>query len=289
MQINHQPANLTVTIDANLNLRHLQDELKKSGQFLPVGPFENDVTVQEIVDYNLLGPHATEHGILRNWVLGLTAHVNGEDVEFGSQVMKNVAGYDVSRLMVGAMGTLGCILDVSLKVLPKPQHECCLSLAMPPADIIDLICSWRREAALTAAAFVDRQLVLRFSGSHQEVSRVVRKCPGVAVADTVFSDLRDLKFSKTGNLLRLSVAVDSSYGLKEAVAVDWAGGIRWLEDSTLDLAQLSEGHAVQYFGRPGSKQRFSPLSAGLELIHRNIKQEFDPTGLFNYQRLYGAW
>jgi FAD/FMN-containing dehydrogenase len=71
--------------------------------------------------------------------------------------------------------------------------------------------------------------------------------------------------------------------------VDWAGGIRWLEDSTLGLAQLSEGHGVQYFGRPDIKQRFSPLSAGLDLIHRNIKQEFDPTGLFNYQRLYGAW
>ena len=118
MQINHQPANLTVTIDANLNLRHLQDELKKSGQFLPVGPFKNDVTVQEIVDYNLLGPHAIEHGILRNWVLGLTAHVNGEDVEFGSQVMKNVAGYDMTKLFIGVQGKLGEVKQVIFKVLP---------------------------------------------------------------------------------------------------------------------------------------------------------------------------
>jgi hypothetical protein len=118
MQINHQPANLTVTIDANLNLRHLQDELKKSGQFLPVGPFKNDVTVQEIVAHNLLGPHATQHGILRNWVLGLTAHVNGEDVEFGSQVMKNVAGYDITKLFIGAQGKLGEVKQVIFKVLP---------------------------------------------------------------------------------------------------------------------------------------------------------------------------
>ena len=119
MQINHQPENLTVTVDANFTLCHLQDELKKSGQFLPVGPFKNDVTVQEIVDHNLLGPHATEHGILRNWVLGLTAYVNGEDVEFGSQVMKNVAGYDMTKLFIGAQGELGEVKQVIFKVLPN--------------------------------------------------------------------------------------------------------------------------------------------------------------------------
>jgi len=119
MQINHQPANLTVTIDANLTLRQLQDELKKSGQFLPVGPFENNFTIQEIINHNLLGPHATEHGILRNWVLGLTAHVNGKDVEFGSQVMKNVAGYDMTKLFIGAQGKLGEVKQTIFKVLPN--------------------------------------------------------------------------------------------------------------------------------------------------------------------------
>jgi len=119
MKINHQPANLTVNVNANLTLRHLQDELKKSGQFLPVGPFYNDFTVQEMVDYNLLGPHGIEHGILRNWVLGLTANVNGEDVEFGSQVMKNVAGYDMTKLFIGAQGKLGEVKQVIFKVLPN--------------------------------------------------------------------------------------------------------------------------------------------------------------------------
>ena len=119
MQIDHQPANLTVNVNANLTLRDLQNELKKSRQFLPVGPFDNDVTVQEIVDYNLLGPQTIEHGILRNWVLGLTAHVNGEDVEFGSQVMKNVAGYDMTKLFIGAQGKLGEVKQVIFKVLPN--------------------------------------------------------------------------------------------------------------------------------------------------------------------------
>ena len=119
MQIDHQPANLTVNVNANLTLRDLQNELKKSGQFLPVGPFYNDVTVQEIVNYNLLGPHAIEHGILRNWVLGLTANVNGEDVGFGSQVMKNVAGYDMTKLFIGAQGKLGEVKQVIFKVLPS--------------------------------------------------------------------------------------------------------------------------------------------------------------------------
>tara|TARA_B110000263_G_scaffold116722_1_gene101768 strand:- start:352 stop:1011 length:660 start_codon:yes stop_codon:yes gene_type:complete len=119
MQINHQPANLTVTVDANLTLLQLQYELQKSGQFLPVGPFVNDVTIQEIVDHNLLGPHAIEHGILRNWVLGLTAYINGEDVELGSQVMKNVAGYDMTKLFIGTQGKLGEVKQVIFKVLPN--------------------------------------------------------------------------------------------------------------------------------------------------------------------------
>ncbi len=132
MQINHQPANLTVTVDANLTLLQLQDELKKSGQFLPVGPFVNDVTIQEIVAHNLVGPHAIEHGILRNWVLGVTAHVNGEDVKFGSQVMKNVAGYDMTKLFIGTQSKLGEVKQVIFKVLPNQfqvNHQ--------PSNILD--------------------------------------------------------------------------------------------------------------------------------------------------------
>jgi len=126
MLINHQPENLTVSVDANLTLGQLQNKLKKSNQFLPVGPFMNEVTLKEIIDYNLLGPHAIEHGILRNWVLGLTAHVNGEDVEFGSQVMKNVAGYDMTKLFIGTYGKLGVVKQVIFKVLPNQfqvDHE----------------------------------------------------------------------------------------------------------------------------------------------------------------------
>ncbi|MBC8312060.1 MAG: FAD-binding oxidoreductase [Candidatus Marinimicrobia bacterium] len=132
MHINHQPENLTVIVDANLTLRKLQAKLELSGQFLPVGPFENDVTIKNIVDYNLLGPHAIEHGILKNWVLGLTAHVNGEDVEFGAQVMKNVAGYDMTKLFIGAQCKLGKVKQVIFKVLPhqyKVGHE--------PSKILD--------------------------------------------------------------------------------------------------------------------------------------------------------
>lgn len=126
MYINHQPENLTVSVDAKMTLRQLQDELKKSDQFLPVGPFTNEITIKEIIDYNLLGPHAIEHGVLKNWILGLTAHVNGDDVKFGSQVMKNVAGYDMTKLFIGAHSKLGLVKQVIFKVLPNQfqvDHE----------------------------------------------------------------------------------------------------------------------------------------------------------------------
>jgi len=126
MYINHQPENLTVSVDAKMTLRQLQDELKKSDQFLPVGPFTNEITIKEVIDYNLLGPHAIEHGVLKNWILGLTAHVNGDDVKFGSQVMKNVAGYDMTKLFIGAHSKLGLVKQVIFKVLPNQfqvDHE----------------------------------------------------------------------------------------------------------------------------------------------------------------------
>ena len=132
MYINHQPENLTVSVDAKMTLSQLQNELKKSGQFLPVGPFKHEITIKEIIDYNLLGPHAIEYGVLKNWVLGLTAHVNGEDVKFGSQVMKNVAGYDMTKLFIGTQGNLGKVKQVIFKILPNQfqvNHE--------PSKILD--------------------------------------------------------------------------------------------------------------------------------------------------------
>jgi hypothetical protein len=154
MHINHHPENLTVTVDANLTLRKLQAKLETSGQFLPVGPFENDITIKDIVDNNLLGPHAIEHGVLKNWVLGLTAHVNGEDVEFGAQVMKNVAGYDMTKLFIGAQCQLGKVKQVIFKVLPnqyKVDHEPSTILngarvVLELSQIEDLIPDIKKEA-----------------------------------------------------------------------------------------------------------------------------------------------
>ena len=131
MHFNHQPENLTISVDAKITLRNLQEKLEKSKQFLPVGPFKNDVTIKEIIDHNLLGPHAIEHGILKHWVLGLTAHVNDKEVKFGSQVMKNVAGYDMTKLFIGTQGNLGGVKQVIFKVLPnqfRVDHAPCTIL-----------------------------------------------------------------------------------------------------------------------------------------------------------------
>ena len=131
MHFNHQPENLTISVDAKITLRNLQEKLEKSKQFLPVGPFENDVTLKEIIDHNLLGPHAIEHGILKHWVLGLTAYVNCKNVKFGSQVMKNVAGYDMTKLFIGTQGNLGGVKQVIFKVLPnqfRVDHAPCTIL-----------------------------------------------------------------------------------------------------------------------------------------------------------------
>jgi len=290
--INYRPEELVVTVRAGTRLSELNAVLAESDQYLAFDPpqYGGDPTIGGIVASGLSGPGRPFRGAVRDALLGLTlATSDGTAVHFGGEVMKNVAGYDVSRLMVGAMGTLGCLLDVSIKVMPKPEHECCLSLDVRVDAVLDKIRSWQREPAVSAVSFVAGKLLLRFSGTYEEVNRMASRCPGEVVPDRVFSDLRDLKFATSGDLLRLSVAANSGYGLDHAIAVDWAGGIRWIEDSGLELADLEQGHAAQYFGRAELKQRFSPLSAGLQNIHNKLKQEFDSTGLFNYQRLCEAW
>jgi glycolate oxidase FAD binding subunit len=290
--INYRPEELVVTVRSGTRLSELNTVLAGADQYLAFDPpqFGGDPTVGGIVASGLSGPGRPFRGAVRDALLGLTlATSEGTSVHFGGEVMKNVAGYDVSRLMVGAMGTLGCLLDVSLKVMPKPEYESCVSLEVSRDTLVETIGSWHRQAAVSGASFVDGKLFLRFSGSREEVSRMVNRCPGEVVSGSVFSDLRDLKFSTSGDLLRLSVAANSHYGLDQAIAVDWAGGIRWLENSGLDFDHLEQGHAVQYFGRSELTERYSPLSSGLQNIHLKLKQEFDSTSLFNYQRLYGAW
>ena len=170
-----------MTVRAGTRLSELNAVLAESDQYLAFDPpqYGGDPTIGGIVASGLSGPGRPFRGAVRDALLGLTlATSDGTAVHFGGEVMKNVAGYDVSRLMVGAMGTLGCLLDVSIKVMPKPEHECCLSLDVRVDAVLDKIRSWQREPAVSAVSFVAGKLLLRFSGTYEEVNRMASRCPG---------------------------------------------------------------------------------------------------------------
>ena len=119
MQFSHRPENLTLTVDADLKLSEIQDILHEHQQFLPIGPFSNDYSIREIIDQNLLSPWSDHFGQIKNWVLNMTVNMNGSIIKTGSDVMKNVAGYNLNSLLIGARGQLGEILSITFKVLPQ--------------------------------------------------------------------------------------------------------------------------------------------------------------------------
>lgn len=142
----YEPTELVVTARAGTRLSDLEATLAASGQHLPFDPprFAAGGTVGGMVAAGLAGPPRAAVGGVRDHVLGLTLlDGRGEVLTFGGQVMKNVAGYDVARLLAGSMGVLGPILEVSLKVLPRPKAVCSLVLDVDQRDALGLVDRWR--------------------------------------------------------------------------------------------------------------------------------------------------
>jgi glycolate oxidase FAD binding subunit len=309
----YEPTELVVTVRAGTPLAELEAVLAERGQCLPFEPphFGGGATVGGMVAAGLSGPARANAGSVRDFVLGLTL-VNGraETLMFGGTVMKNVAGYDVSRLMVGALGTLGLITEVSLKVLPFAPAEATLQFEMGQADALRRLSGWcGQPLPLNASCWVEDAgvgtLSLRLRGAVAAVEEACRtlggqrKDPAQVAAD--WRACRDLQlswFDETGtrDLWRLSVPQTAPVlQLPEAPLVEWHGGQRWVRAERVEgenirrAARAAGGHATLF--RPGAgaglaqPRRFEPQSAPLDHIHRELKRQFDPAGVFNRARL----
>ena len=315
----YEPSELVVTVRAGTPLAELEAALAEKGQCLPFEPphFGNNDTVGGMVAAGLSGPARASVGAVRDYVLGATL-VNGraQVLTFGGQVMKNVAGYDVSRVLAGSLGTLGVIAEVSLKVLPVPPAEATLEFACSQADALRLLNEWGgRPLPLNASCWFEYEgagaLYLRLRGAVAAVEAACahlggeRKDHARAAAD--WQSLRDQQlpwFSTSEGahaLWRLSVpqtapvlAIDGS----AAPLIEWHGGQRWYKAPPDQAARIREiaraagGHATLFrlpgAGTHGKVPRFDALSAPVERIQRALMREFDPHGLFNRGRLLAA-
>ncbi|NMG55041.1 glycolate oxidase subunit GlcE [Aromatoleum aromaticum] len=307
--VSYEPTELVVTVRAGTPLAELEALLAEHGQMLAFEPphFGAAATVGGCVAAGLSGPRRAAAGALRDFVLGVKIlDGRGEVLTFGGQVMKNVAGYDVSRLVAGSLGTLGVILEVSLKVLPRPVAEATLSLAMSEAEAIAQLNDWGGQPLpISASAWRDGVLNVRLSGAEAAVRSARARLGGEGVAedaaDAFWGGLReqtadffgDAALDEAGTLLwRLSLPSSAApLHLAGQQLIEWGGALRWLWSSASPAAVRERsaalgGHATRFRGGDRAGDVFHPLPAPLRAIHRRLKHAFDPAGILNPGRLY---
>jgi glycolate oxidase FAD binding subunit len=209
--------------------------------------------------------------------------------------MKNVAGYDVSRLAAGSLGTLGLIAEVSLKLAPKPQAETTLRLEAPQARAIELMNRWAGQPLpLTASAWHDGELTVRLSGSAAGVRAAAAKIGGAAVQPSweAIREQTHAFFSGSEPLWRLALPSTSPpLELQGRELLEWNGALRWLKSSENPhtiraAAKRLKGHATLFRAADKSAGCFAPLDPLIERLHRGLKSAFDPAGIFNPGRMY---
>jgi len=299
--VNYQPAELVITARAGTPLSDIEVALADHRQMLPFEPpyFGEHATLGGTVACGLSGPRRPYTGAVRDFVLGMKIiNGRGEVLHFGGEVMKNVAGFDVSRLMAGAMGTLGVILEVSLKVLPRPAHEVTLVQEWGAVDAVEMMNDWAgRSLPLSASCYDGDRLYLRLSGTRTAVESAKRHIGGEALKEaTLFwESLREQRhgfFGGEAPLWRLAVPPATlPLDLTGKWLLEWGGAQRWLR-SDADAAMVRRsalqagGHATLFRGGSRDGERFQPLPQTLQDIHRRLKQAFDPKGILNPGRLY---
>lgn len=298
----YEPTELFVTAKCGTPLAEIEAALAAQGQCLPFEPprFSPDSTIGGVVAAGLSGPRRASAGALRDYVLGVEI-LDGEarELTFGGQVMKNVAGYDVSRLIAGSLGTLGLITEVTLKVLPKPVAEATLRFEMNQSDALDKLNAWSGQPLpIVASVWQDGVLTLRLAGARAAVESARQKLGADGTA--LWDDLRDQKlpFFATEALWRLSVpSVAPALDLPGEQLIEWGGALRWLKSEAsaeaIRAATAKIGGSATLYRAPADlKQRvgaFAPLSAPLLKLHQNLKAAFDPHGLFNPGRMYSEF
>jgi len=299
--VNYEPTELVITARAGTPLGELEDSLTQRGQILAFEPpgFGPNATLGGTIACGLSGPRRPHAGAARDFVLGVKVlNGKGEILRFGGEVMKNVAGYDLSRLLTGSLGTLGVILEVSLKVLPRPLLERTLVFSMDQAGAIDTVNRWAaRPLPLSASAFDGERLLVRLSGTESGVETASRQLGGeVLETGGVFWNALNEQalpfFQCPEPLWRLSVPPTTPpMDLPGQWFLEWGGAQRWLRsdapaETIRQVAGAVAGHATLFRGGDRQGQVFHPLPPALLNLHRRLKQSFDPAGIFNPGRLY---
>jgi glycolate oxidase FAD binding subunit len=298
--VDYQPKELVLTARAGTPLTEIEALLAEQNQMLAFEPphFGGAATLGGSIAAGLSGPRRPHAGAARDFVLGVRIiDGTGQPLRFGGQVIKNVAGYDVSRLMVGALGTLGLITEISLKVLPQPATETTLQFELDEAAAILRMNQWAGQPLpLSASSWHAGLLTVRLSGAASAVHAAQAKLGGDPLNDAAafWQRLRDqaTPFFDKRPLWRLAVKPTTPpLKLGDALWVEWGGAVRWLASewpaaALRAAAQTAGGHATLFRGDAPPDGVFTPLAPAMLTLHRALKQRFDPKGLFNRGRMH---
>ena len=308
--VSYYPTELVITARAGTPLAEIEAVLAQKGQILPFEPphFGDGATLGGCVAAGLSGPRRARAGGVRDYLLGVKLiDGRGELQSFGGQVMKNVAGYDVSRLMAGSLGTLALLVEMSLKVLPIPPAERTLRFEMPEERALEALNRWAAQPLpISASAYTEGDLGLRLSGATAAVEAACRKLGGELVEPAPalrfwrgIREQTDSFFQDGGLLWRLSVpSVAAPLALPGKQLIEWDGGLRWLgtnadADRVRAAAVEAGGHATLFRGGDAQARRvvgvFQPLPETMMNLHRRLKHAFDPQGILNPGRMFLEW
>ncbi|MEO8536180.1 MAG: glycolate oxidase subunit GlcE [Betaproteobacteria bacterium] len=304
----YAPGELVITARAGTPLVELDDALTAHNQMLAFEPPRHGVgaTLGGVVATGFSGPRRAQAGAVRDFVLGVRIIDGaGEALGFGGQVIKNVAGFDVSRLMVGALGTLGVLTEISLKTLPRPRAEATRVVDCGGADALRLVNAWGgKPLPVSATCHLRDRLWVRLSGAPAAIASAIPVIGGAeADGDAFWRSVRDHThpaFARSNDdeaLWRLSVRSTAPWtDFGDGQVVEWGGALRWVATrgpsvpATLRTwAPQHGGHATLYRGPDKAVGAFQPLPPATLGLHRRLKDVFDPKRVLNRGRLFDAF
>ena len=308
--ISYEPTELCITVRAGTRLKDIEALLAEHQQILPFEPptYSDNTTIGGAIAAGISGPRRAYTGSARDAILGVQM-INGEGeiVTFGGQVMKNVAGYDLSRLMVRSLGTLGVLLNVSIRLLPKPSHDLTLSFSASQEQALLYFQDLRvRQYPVTGSVWYEDQVSLRVSASEKIIESTRKKIAAQDIVesltendtnDTFWQDIRDHKhafFNQNDKpLWRFSLppASEMLSRIDDNLLIEWGGAQRWAHSRTPaniihSIAHSRRGFATSFrYGEPGTA-KFPALETTVLELHKRLKTKMDPHNIFNPNRMY---
>ena len=304
--VDYDPTELVITARCGTSLIELEQALAGERQMLAFEPphFGANATLGGCVAAGLSGPRRPYAGAVRDVVLGVRIlDGRGDDLSFGGRVMKNVAGFDVSRLIAGSLGTLGVILEVSIKCLPRPKTELTITQEMTADEALRRFNEWGgMPLPLSATCWHGGRAAVRLSGAESAVASAARRIGGEPLPDAAafWSNIREQQhafFGGRGDLWRTSVRSTAPRpDVGGEPLIEWGGALRWFKGADAETGQKLRawardhgGHGTLFRGEDKSEGVFQSLPAPMLALHQRLKAALDPVGIFNPRRMYAAF